>query len=100
MRRIYVKVCPACGKTFETCFKKVVCCSHACANRKLRMLAYQASDAGKRRAMRERMAARDAAYAASPYAPKVVVEVRGRRVIETRGRAVIGCKSAGCVLKV
>lgn len=48
----------------------------------------------QRMRIRARLAARDAAYSASPCAPKVTVEVRGRRVVETRGQAVVGCKSA------
>lgn len=44
---------------------------------------------GQKHALRARLAARDEAYAASPCAAKVTVEVRGRRVIETRGQSCI-----------
>lgn len=54
-----------------------------------RMLKFRES---QKHALRQRLAARDAAYAASPYAPTVTVEERGRRVIETRGQSCIASR--------
>ena len=105
MRHYYEKVCPFCGKSFKTIYKKTVCCSRVCAHIKagltLRTLSYQRSAVGKRRAMLGRLADRDAAYAEN--AAPVTVEERDLRNselgkimrIEWRGQRVIGCRSVG-----
>ena len=99
MRHLYVKVCPGCGKSFETRYKKAVCCSRACSNlnrsRTLRTLKYQRSAAGKRSAMLGRLADRDAAYAEN--AAPVTIEQRGNVVTEWRGQRFIGCHAVANV---
>ena len=99
MRHYYEKVCPVCGKSFKTIYKKTVCCSRACSyiktGRTLRTLSYQRSAVGKRRAMLGRLADRDAAYAEN--AAPVTIEQRGNFVTEWRGQRVIGARAVGLV---
>lgn len=104
MRHYYEKVCPVCGKSFKTLYKKHVCCSRVCshikAGRTLRTLSYQRSVVGKRREMLGRLADRDAAYAEN--AAPITIEERDLRNsefgqimrIEWRGQRVIGCRAA------
>ena len=99
MRHYYERVCPVCGKSFKTIYKKTVCCSRVCANikagRTLRTLRYQRSAVGKRRAMLGRLADRDAAYAEN--AAPVTIEQCGGIVTEWRGQRVIGARAVGLV---
>ena len=98
--KTHMHVCPVCGETFYSERAKATCCSVSCGR------AYSASlKAGKepklklsaRQQMKARLAQRDAAWEASPYAAPVTVEERGNRVIETRGQRCIGFAAVSCV---